>query len=100
MRFKLPVSGATYNFGAKFGATVELAIELLRKVADAGFIPSLTFHPGTQCTDPQAWEHYIRAAGDIARGAGVTHRAAERGRRLPARTASRRKPRRSRRSSR
>jgi ornithine decarboxylase len=71
VRFKLPVSGATYNFGAKFGATVELATELLRRVADAGFIPSLTFHPGTQCTDPAAWEHYIRAAGDIARGAGV-----------------------------
>ncbi len=71
VRFKLPVSGAAYNFGAKFGATVELATDLLRQVAAAGFIPSLTFHPGTQCTDPAAWEHYIRAAGDIARGAGV-----------------------------
>ncbi len=50
---------------------MELATDLLRKVAEAGFIPSLTFHPGTQCIDPQAWEHYIRAAGDIARGAGV-----------------------------
>jgi ornithine decarboxylase len=72
VRFKLPVSGATYNFGAKFGATVELATTLLRTVADAGFIPSLTFHPGTQCTDPAAWDHYIRAAGEIARGAGVS----------------------------
>ncbi len=71
VRFKLPVSGAAYNFGAKFGATVDLSIELLKIVAKAGFIPSLTFHPGTQCTDPLAWEHYIRAAGDIARGAGV-----------------------------
>ncbi|PZR00016.1 MAG: ornithine decarboxylase [Cereibacter sphaeroides] len=71
VRFKLPVSGAAYNFGAKFGATVELSIELLKKVAEAGFIPSLTFHPGTQCTDPQAWEHYIRAAGQISEGAGV-----------------------------
>ena len=71
VRFKLPVAGAAYNFGAKFGATVELSVELLKTVAEAGFIPSLTFHPGTQCTDPEAWEHYIRAAGDIARGAGV-----------------------------
>jgi ornithine decarboxylase len=71
VRFKLPVAGAAYNFGAKFGATVELSIDLLKTVAEAGFIPSLTFHPGTQCTDPAAWEHYIRAAGDIARGAGV-----------------------------
>jgi len=72
VRFKLPVSGAAYNFGAKFGATVELAIELLKTVAEAGFIPSITFHPGTQCTDPHAWEAYIRAAAEIADGAGVT----------------------------
>lgn len=72
VRFKLPVAGAAYNFGAKFGATAELATELLRTVADAGFIPSITFHPGTQCTDPAAWETYIRTAADIARNAGVT----------------------------
>ncbi len=72
VRFKLPVSGAAYNFGAKFGATAELAAELLKTVADAGFIPSLTFHPGTQCTDPAAWETYILTSADIARDAGVT----------------------------
>jgi ornithine decarboxylase len=72
VRFKLPVAGAAYNFGAKFGATVELATELLKTVAVAGFIPSITFHPGTQCTDPAAWESYIRAAAEIAQGAGVT----------------------------
>lgn len=72
VRFKLPVAGAAYNFGAKFGATAELATDLLRTVAEAGFIPSLTFHPGTQCTDPAAWETYIRTAADIARNAGVT----------------------------
>lgn len=72
VRFKLPVAGAAYNFGAKFGATVDLATDLLRAVAAAGFVPSLTFHPGTQCTDPHAWEAYIREAAVIARGAGVS----------------------------
>ncbi|MBN8632980.1 MAG: type III PLP-dependent enzyme [Rhodobacterales bacterium] len=71
VRFKLPVAGAAYNFGAKFGATVELAVELLKTVADAGYIPSITFHPGTQCTDPHAWEAYIREAAVIAQTAGV-----------------------------
>lgn len=71
VRFKLPVQGAAYNFGAKFGATVELAVELLGRVAEAGFIPSLTFHPGTQCTDPAAWETYIRTAAEIAEEARV-----------------------------
>lgn len=72
VRFKLPVGGAAYNFGAKFGATAELAVELLRVVADAGFVPSLTFHPGTQCTEAAAWESYIRKAAEIAEEAGVT----------------------------
>ncbi|HQU68399.1 MAG TPA: type III PLP-dependent enzyme [Albidovulum sp.] len=74
VRFKLPVSGAAYNFGAKFGATVELAAELLKTVADNGFTPSLTFHPGTQCTDPMAWDAYLRAAAEICRLAGVKAR--------------------------
>ncbi|TGD63584.1 type III PLP-dependent enzyme [Tabrizicola sp. WMC-M-20] len=72
VRFKLPVAGAAYNFGAKFGATAEVAVDLLKLVAEAGFIPSITFHPGTQCTDPAAWEAYILEAAEIARKAGVT----------------------------
>ena len=72
VRFKLPVSGAAYNFGAKFGATADVAVGLLKRVAEAGFIPSITFHPGTQCTDPAAWDSYIRAAAQIAVDAGVT----------------------------
>ncbi len=72
VRFKLPVQGAAYNFGAKFGATADKAVELLQQVAEAGFIPSLTFHPGTQCTDPMAWDAYIRKAAWIAAEAGVT----------------------------
>ncbi len=71
-RFKLPVAGATYDFGAKFGATEDVATEILRRVAERGYIPSLTFHPGTQCIDPMAWDAYIRAAGRIAQAAGVT----------------------------
>jgi ornithine decarboxylase len=71
VRFKLPVKGAAYNFGAKFGATKELACELLRETAAMGFTPSITFHPGTQCTDPMAWDAYIRGAAEIAGAAGV-----------------------------
>ncbi|WP_112873518.1 type III PLP-dependent enzyme [Paracoccus endophyticus] len=70
-RFKLPVAGAAYDFGSKFGASPELAAELLRAVADRGYVASLTFHPGTQCVDPAAWETYIRTAGDIADMAGL-----------------------------
>lgn len=72
VRFKLPVAGAAYNFGAKFGATPAVAAALLKRAAEAGFIPSLTFHPGTQCTDPMAWDAYIRTAAVICAEAGVS----------------------------
>lgn len=71
VRFKLPVAGAAYDFGAKFGATEDDAVVLLAEAARLGFVPSLTFHPGTQCTDPMAWDAYIRAAATIAARAGV-----------------------------
>ncbi|MVO16892.1 type III PLP-dependent enzyme [Parasedimentitalea huanghaiensis] len=71
VRFALPVSGAAYDFGSKFGATPEKAVELLKQVEEMGWTPSLCFHPGTQCEDPHAWVKYIREAGQICKDAGV-----------------------------
>jgi len=87
VRIKLPVTGAVYDFGAKFGATPEKAIELLRRVKSAGYIPSITFHPGTQCEDPQAWKTYIAEAAAIARAANVTIKRLNVGGGFPAKTA-------------
>lgn len=87
VRIKLPVSGAVYDFGAKFGATPEKAIELLRRVKATGYIPSITFHPGTQCEDPQAWKAYITEAAAVARAAGVTIKRLNVGGGFPAKTA-------------
>lgn len=72
VRLALPVKGAAYDFGAKFGVGPEKAAELLRQVAARGYRPALTFHPGTQCDLPDPWEAYIRAAADVTRQAGVT----------------------------
>lgn len=71
IRFKLPVSGAVYDFGEKFGATPDEAEDLLRRADALGLPLSMTFHPGTQCTDPEAWAQYIHAAARIADRAGV-----------------------------
>lgn len=71
VRLALPVSGAAYDFGAKFGAPPVAATALLREVAGMGFRPALTFHPGTQCADPAAWGTYIAAAARVAQEAGV-----------------------------
>jgi len=71
VRLALPVGGAAYDFGEKFGAAPDAAADLLRQVAEMGFTPAITFHPGTQCADPSAWGAYIHAAADVARAAGV-----------------------------
>ncbi len=72
VRLALPVAGAAYDFGEKFGAGPERVAALLRMVVARGYTPSVTFHPGTQCADPAAWGSYIRVVADIAREAGVT----------------------------
>jgi len=71
VRLALPVKGAAYDFGEKFGIGPEAAVVLLKDVAARGFTPSITFHPGTQCADPAAWGAYIGVAARIAREAGV-----------------------------
>ncbi|MBK0327867.1 type III PLP-dependent enzyme [Rhodobacteraceae bacterium F11138] len=71
VRFALPVPGAAYDFGDKFGAAPDQAVELLRQVAATGHVPALCFHPGTQCEDAAAWHSYIHAAAQIAARAGV-----------------------------
>ena len=71
VRLALPVTGAAYDFGAKFGVGPEEAVTLLRRVGDLGLSPAITFHPGTQCADPQAWSSYISIAATVAAEAGV-----------------------------
>jgi len=71
VRLHLPVPGAAYDFGSKFGTDPAGAAELLGRVAALGFRPAMTFHPGTQCADPAAWAAYISACAQVARSAGV-----------------------------
>jgi ornithine decarboxylase len=74
VRFVLPRAdkSSAHDFSSKFGAPVNTAAILLRRVAGLGFTPVLTFHPGSQCKDALAYERHIIAAGEIARSAGVT----------------------------
>lgn len=71
VRLRLPLDGAAYDFGLKFGADPDAAVALLRAVQQRGGRVSMTFHPGTQCENPAAWAHYIRACQAIAAQAGV-----------------------------
>ena len=71
VRFKLGHGGASYDFGSKFGCSPYKAAALLRLVAASGARAALTFHPGSQCTDPQMYARYLRAAARIAALSGV-----------------------------
>lgn len=71
VRLKLETEGGAYNFGEKFGADEATAVTLLKMVCDAGLVPAMTFHPGTQCENPAAWAQYIEACARTARLASV-----------------------------
>ncbi|MCB1856359.1 MAG: hypothetical protein KDI05_15850 [Halieaceae bacterium] len=71
VRFKLAHGRASYDFGSKFGASPETAVELLRSIAAQGARAALTFHPGSQCKDPGEYAHYLAAAARIVKASGV-----------------------------
>lgn len=72
VRLKLDLEGAAYDFGTKFGADPDMCATLLRRVWASGHRTSMTFHPGTQCNNPDAWTAYISACSKIAERAGCT----------------------------
>lgn len=71
VRLRLPVKGAAYDFGEKFGADPDQAVALLKAAQQMGHEVSMTFHPGTQCADPQAWVRYVGTCAEVAALAGV-----------------------------
>jgi len=75
VRFKLPVEGAAYNFGAKFGATAEVAAELL--CALDHLPPRHAMH-----RSGSLGVVHPRSGGDCAQ-CGCQDCPSERGRRLP-----------------
>ena len=73
VRFVLPRDRASsaHDFSTKFGAPEHIAIELLQDISRRGFVPVLTFHPGSQSRDPHVYVRHIEAAHRIAKAAGV-----------------------------
>ena len=74
VRFVLPRerTSSAHDFSTKFGAPEHIAIELLQDVNRRGYVPVLTFHPGSQSRDPAVYVRHIEAAHRIAKAAGVT----------------------------
>jgi ornithine decarboxylase len=73
VRFVLPRDRAAsaHDFSTKFGAPEHTAIELLQDIQRRGYVPVMTFHPGSQSRDPAVYARHIEAAARIARAAGV-----------------------------
>ncbi len=93
IRFRLPsLKASVHDFSSKFGVGPADAVTLVRYAVLNGFVPVLTFHPGSQCTDPQAWTRHIEAAAAIAREAGISLTRLNVGGGFPSRYASSRGP--------
>lgn len=59
-------AGARWPLSDKFGCSPEFAIDLLRKATELGLNPhGLSFHVGSQQTDPSRWEEHIASAARI-----------------------------------
>ncbi|WP_341912279.1 type III PLP-dependent enzyme [Ferrovibrio terrae] len=71
VRLALPKGDAVLDLSGKFGIAPELAPALLRRARRVAARIGLSFHVGSQCTDPARWSAAIRMAGDVAVAAGV-----------------------------
>lgn len=73
VRFVLPRDRGTsaHDFSTKFGAPEHIAIELLEDISRRGFVPVMTFHPGSQSRNPAVYARHIEAAARMSRAAGV-----------------------------
>jgi len=71
VRLSTPLGGAVLELSSKFGTTPEDAARLLRRVADAGAGPAITFHVGSQCLSPFSYAQAIEMARRTATLAGI-----------------------------
>ncbi len=71
VRIATPLGGALLELSSKFGTTPEDAARLLKRVAESGAAPALTFHVGSQCLSPFSYAQAIEMAKRTAELAGV-----------------------------
>lgn len=71
VRLALPETGAAINLSKKFGADFETAVALLRAARPHAGRLGVSFHVGSQCTDPLAWRAALALAGEVIRASGV-----------------------------
>jgi len=66
VRLSVPNEGSEWPLSRKFGVEIEEALEILRVARDIGLVPvGLTFHVGSQCTNPYTWETALDKAARL-----------------------------------
>jgi ornithine decarboxylase len=71
VRIATPLGGALLELSSKFGTTPDDAARLLKRVAEAGAMPCITFHVGSQCLSPFSYAQAIEMARRTAALSGV-----------------------------
>jgi len=71
VRIATPLGGAILELSSKFGTRPENGAKLLRRVAEAGATPALTFHVGSQCLSPFTYAQAVEMARRAAVAADV-----------------------------
>jgi ornithine decarboxylase len=71
LRVDMPRFDSVCDLTGKFGAETAAAPALLRRIAASGNRAGLTFHVGSQCLDPGAYESALAICGGILAEAGV-----------------------------
>lgn len=72
VRFATPPATASFHLSAKFGAAPRDAADLLSSAARRGLAVGLSFHVGSQCLAPEAYEVALRLAETVIDDAGVS----------------------------
>lgn len=71
VRAATPPGGAALHLSDKFGAKKTEAIKLLKRVAESGAAPCMTFHVGSQCLSPRSYSKALDMVRSLASTAGI-----------------------------
>jgi ornithine decarboxylase len=71
VRISVPADGALIELSSKFGASINDGAYLLQRIVEAGARPALTFHVGSQCLHPRAYQAALKRCGEAIRQAGI-----------------------------
>jgi len=71
VRLAMPKGQAVYDLSGKFGAAPGDAANLLKACAAVAAKVGLSFHVGSQCVDPSAYERALDLAGQVIAQSGV-----------------------------